>query len=762
MIRLALRLTLAGGREAIGRLAIITVAVALGVGMLLAALAGINGVNAKNSRYAWLNSSLVTTSATGTADPTLWRISADYFDGRLIGRVDVAGTGPTSPVPPGMTRLPGPGEYYASPALAELLRTRPANQLADRYPGHLSGTVPAESLPAPNSLIIVVGYPADQLRDQPDVQPVRQLETVSPSNCNQCVVGLRSDAIDLTLGVVALAVLFPVLIFIGTASRLAAARREQRFAAMRLVGAVPRQVSTIATVDAMLSAVAGVALGFALFAVFRPLLARIPFTGEPFFPADLSLNVVGIVLVALGIPLGAAVAARLALRRVQITPLGVSRRVTPRPPRAYRLIPLLAGLAELANVRMTGPPPGSTRQLIVYLLGMTLVMVGLVVAGPWLTMVGARLLARRTRRPATLIAGRRLADNPKAGFRAVSGLVVALFVTSVAVGIITSIVDHRGNHGDEVSHPNAISTVFLQGNEAPDAAPKAGTDPVPPGLSDVPGVTAVVVVRQNPAWTPPGPVPQPEPAQVPHPEPVGLVSCAALAAHPEFGRCEPGAQVAGVDSVDLTYFTDRVAFTERALPSGTWPASSVPLAQLEQLPTVSIVVDTDGSTGAIEAARTKLELAYPGQRRNLPMGDVDKAADITSALVGWRQLANVAILTSLPIAGCGLAVSIVGGLSERRRPFSLLRLTGVPLATLRRVVLLESLVPLLTVAVLASVAGFVAAHLFLEAQMRYAVRPPGVGYYVLVLGGLVASVGIIWSTLPLLDRVSGPEVARNG
>ena len=48
-------------------------------------------------------------------------------------------------------------------------------------------------------------------------------------------------------------------------------------------------------------------------------------------------------------------------------------------------------------------------------------MVGLVVAGPWLTMVGARLIARRASRPATLIAARRLADDPKAGFRAVSG-----------------------------------------------------------------------------------------------------------------------------------------------------------------------------------------------------------------------------------------------------------------------------------------------------------------------------------------------------
>ncbi len=44
-----------------------------------------------------------------------------------------------------------------------------------------------------------------------------------------------------------------------------------------------------------------------------------------------------------------------------------------------------------------------------------------------------------------------------------------------------------------------------------------------------------------------------------------------------------------------------------------------------------------------------------------------------------QQLADVIILASLPIAGCSLAASVVAGLTERKRPFSLLRLTGTPL-----------------------------------------------------------------------------------
>ena len=47
MIGLGLRLTLGGGRETAVRLAVTAVAVALGVGMLLVTLAGINGIKAQ-------------------------------------------------------------------------------------------------------------------------------------------------------------------------------------------------------------------------------------------------------------------------------------------------------------------------------------------------------------------------------------------------------------------------------------------------------------------------------------------------------------------------------------------------------------------------------------------------------------------------------------------------------------------------------------------------------------------------------------------
>jgi len=126
-----------------------------------------------------------------------------------------------------------------------------------------------------------------------------------------------------------------------------------------------------------------------------------------------------------------------------------------------------------------------------------------------------------------------------------------------------------------------------------------------------------------------------------------------------------------------------------------------------------------------------------------------------------QDMTDVVIVASLIIAACSLAVNVAAGLGERKRPFSLLRLTGVPTSLLRRVVGLESALPLLTVAAVAIVVGLVSAALYLRSQVGIAFRLPGVGYWATVFVGLAGSLAIIASTFPLLNRITGPEVARN-
>jgi hypothetical protein len=776
VIPLGLRLVLGSGREAITRLVILTVAVGLGVGMLLTAVAATNAVTAWNGRHAWFWTGTSSVAA-GRADvaPLWWHPSGDTYGGRQIDRFDVAATGASSPVPPGIPHDPGPGQYYASPALAALLRGAPANQLADRYPGHLAGTIGEAALPSPNSLVIIIGRSPEQLAHTPQSVRVMSISTTVPGNFSDrpnpkglpympLSGGIQAETTDLILSVVALAVLAPVLIFIATATRLSAARREERFAAMRLVGATRKQVSVLAAVESTAAGILGVAVGFAVFFPLRIGVSHVSFAGEPFFPSELSLSLIDVLAVAIGVPVAAAVAARLALHRVHISPLGVARRQTRKPPRAWRIVPLAAGLAELGFWAVHGHPASIPGQVQAFVSSFALIIIGLFIAGPWLTMAAAKTMARWTSRPATLIAARRLADDPKAAFRSVSGLVLALLITTVAaVAITTQDAKDITRFGSAAESNVLTSQLAVTSGFAPPAgtqgpAPAASASPLTARLSAIPGVQGVVVVRADPKLNiPPGFHGLGDnPDGSTSPVAAGLISCAQLAKVPALGRCPAGAAVAAFPEdgfIGPLFGLDATAIT--------WPAAHVAASRLGTLGVDAVNVGTNGTVPAVEQARTALENAYPNLATGAPSTIGDMVAQDSATNDAYQPLANTVILVSLPIAGCTLAAGIAAGLADRKRPFSLMRLTGARLATLHRVVALEGAVPLLTVAVVAIGTGFGAAAMFASEAQQHPMVAPGAAYYLITAAGILVSLGIIAATFPLLARITGPEVARN-
>ena len=339
MVRLGWQLTLHSGREAFTRLLLTTVAVAIGVAVLLGVFAEFHAFQADGNRSCWectQGSPLPQPAARSRGE--LWNYSVDFFGGRTIERLDVAALGPGAPVPPGISRLPGPGQYDASPALAALLRTVPRDELGDRFPGSLAGTIGAAALSGPDELAVYVGYPPSSLATVPGTSVVTAIQAGPGQE-------VFTPFFRYAFGVGVLAVLFPVLILIGTATRLAAARREERFAALRLVGATPRDVSVIASVDSVVSALAGAVLGIGLFLAIRPALAGASLTGTRYFAVTVTPTAWeylghagrGACRFGLGVAGGAAPGADL--------PAGRQPRVAPPPPSAWRLVTLAAGVA---------------------------------------------------------------------------------------------------------------------------------------------------------------------------------------------------------------------------------------------------------------------------------------------------------------------------------------------------------------------------------------------------------------------------------
>ncbi len=733
MISLGLRLSLKGGREAGARLAFTAVGVALGVALLLFTLSGFNALDARDAREGWLLTSgqnRIPSVDETASDDLWWRLQYDAYGDDILVRVDLAATGPSSPVPPGLTHLPKAGEYVVSPALARLLAETPEDVLADRFPGRQAGVIGEPGLTSPDALVAVVGQTPEELGALPGAIKVRSIEAAPKEHD-------YSQFFQIVLGLGAVGLLVPVLVFVATSTRLAAARREERFAALRLVGATPLQVNVIASVESGLAAVAGMIVGFAGFFTFRPPVARIPFTGDPFFTNDLTLGWPVIIGVVIGVPLAAIAASLLTLRRVQISPLGVMRRTTPRPPRPWRLLPVALGLAALGGIRLL--PDGESGMWLI-LGAFVVIIVGIMIAGPWITLIGARLLARHARSDATLIAGRRLTDDPGRAFRAISGLVLAVFVGTVFIGVIGTAIGRTGGFGT-MTLPSASLSQLVHEEARP--AP-AEVREILTQLRRVEGVRLVLPIRD---------------AGLPDRDgtPAGLV---AVADWEKLGVYGAPTYKAGLSRSQAVLQIPTNTLLLGQIETGqTWKATAAPADGLDEQPLQALLVVTDGRTGSLERARTALQLRLPGQ---------DPAVSAIQISAGGRQLVtimermvDVGIILSLGIAGCSLAVSVAGGLIERKRPFGLLRLTGMPLPRLRQVVLIEAAIPLLLATLVSAVTGLLAADFILRATPNgFGLSAPSLTYYLLVGGGTVAALAIVATTLPLLGRVTEPQSVR--
>ncbi|MFE9694450.1 FtsX-like permease family protein [Micromonospora sp. NPDC005806] len=728
-MRVALWLAV-GGREQLARLLIAATGVGLGVGLLLLAAVALPAIRAHEARAAWTTTAAHNVRPAqneAATDPLLWRVRVDTYRGQDIMRLDVAALGPRAPLPPGLSRLPGPGEKAVSPALARLLAAVPPEQLTDRYPGRAVATVGDAALRYPDELVVVVGYAPADLRGQPAVEQVHSIETY-PSSVSLTRFG------RVIVGIAAAALLVPILVLVGTATRLSAVRREQRLAAIRLVGGTPRQVRTAAAVEAALAAVAGTVLGFGGFALVRPYAARWSIDGSPFFPADLRLSWASALLVVIGVPVLAVSAAVVALRRVQISPLGVTRQAQPGRPTWRRLILLIAGLGSLAVALPTVATTKGQGPLWLLAAVMSAVILGIVVAGPWLTIGVGRLLVRISRRASTLLAGHRLAANPTAGFRSISGLVLAVLLVTVAAQATASAAVPVTDRGQVLIPAGTVGAEFLSRDTPP--LPAAQATALAQRVRAIPGVHAVLDLR----WAAPAP-PDTGATKVPV-----LARCAALRAT-GLGTCP---------NPDAPVELDARMLGNGLVQNIGQPATDVPTGDL---PMLALLVATDARPSTMETVRTAIE-SFADQTAWLPWTTDETKLHADKQAAQVNRISTAVLLVTLFVAGFSLAVSTAGGLLERKRPFALLRLAGTRPTDLHRVMIIETALPMIAATVISAGIGFaVAADITHASHTPW--RPPPASYWWTLAGGVATSLAVaLLTTIPLMTKLTAPHTAR--
>ena len=443
-----------------------------------------------------------------------------------------------------------------------------------------------------------------------------------------------------------------------------------------------------------------------------------------------------------------------------------------------------------ATVSLEAAQPGALGDLTLYAISAAfLVLVAtLVWAGPYLVGTLAGVLARSAGRPAALIATRRLMADARGGFYAISGVVLAVFIGSVFHALfvpITSSVDRVSSSGLKPTTVAAMeSNQFQVGADV--------IERIRAELAETEGAGRVVVERGLELFN-----------EGAGPLAVSVVSCSDAEAVLGFKveRCgtaplltselfPPGtfeAHALGVEpgsSWSGTVAADRVASFSApsdvfmpAIPDPSAvsdagagiapPRILVAIGGILDPSAVSdggagiaprrILVATDGSPAAIDRVATAIQRHLPAA---VVLSGASEAVLGAAAIAELTWLINFGIAAVMLVAGSTLAISVVAGLIERRRPLGLLRLSGMPISQLRRMVFIEAAGPLIGTAVLTALAGIGVAQMIARLGMARDPGLPGASMLFPVGIGVVGGVLVVLVVLPFLERATESDATR--
>lgn len=716
------------GRQSIGRLSLTAAAVALGLFVLLALTAGTSGLMGRAQHVDWRFAVFNAKQNNQKPIPGVSPLKASlYMPGNLnkwhdkeFDVMSVYAAGDHALKLPGGTKTPAPGEYYLSEALAKIAKEHPEDRIGERYGTKYLGTIPASLESSPDSLSVIRGANADEAAAKDDYGQSMFVDMykfdTSGMRAGFGAVGLALIAVGGTV------LLFPIVMFVAVATQLGSAQREQRYAAIRLIGGTRRQVTKILLFESFIATLAGVVVGSLAYLATLPLLQQYKFDDMRFMPQDMVVGW-GQYAFIVGLTLVLSLAANWwGMRHVQTSPLGVARKQkVAKKPRLWRVIPLLAGLGIFVwmtlpeGVKWVKSADDAMMPMLALMGGIVFVMFGLVLAGSWLTYILSRVAAHFTARPSTLIAGKRISGQSKQVFRSVSGVVLALFAGSfylTAVGGVDKLnADAVNDNGySQLKKDTALVMVEPAGNDLAETLRSQ---------SYVRSVEKVYRKDDN-----------------------SYISCQAL---PTYTRhiCPDNKEYAVVN------FNNKVVKTVATVDAVDKDAT---------LPTYMVVLNSNDN---IDALRTLIaENSSQTANRYVISGTYAQQPHISPVIKSFAEMAYAGIGLTMSVAVCSMIVSTIGGLLERRRSLLTLRLGGMTIGQLKQIVMIESLIPLVSVSLVAAGLGVWVSTIFLS-SLSNTVRPTLTSTYYCIVGGLLAAAAVgVYLVLPMVKKITSLEENR--
>nr|WP_042194791.1 FtsX-like permease family protein [Kibdelosporangium sp. MJ126-NF4]CEL21570.1 putative integral membrane protein [Kibdelosporangium sp. MJ126-NF4]CTQ95862.1 putative integral membrane protein [Kibdelosporangium sp. MJ126-NF4] len=688
-IVLGARLTVAGGRDSLVRLALTAIGVGLGVTVLLSATSVPHMIDARNERSAARVAE--SDQVVPGVDPVHLIQRVDEYRGQGLQGYLVDPTGPRQPLVPGVDRLPGPGEAILSPGLVRLLDSPDGELLRPRFSQRVIGTIGAEGLTGPNELYFYIG--SDTVSVLPGARLVSEFGTTWERRDLTTVEWLL-----IVLG--ATSFLIPVVVFVATSTRLAASVRDRRLAALRLIGAGGAQVRRIAAGEAFIGAIGGLFAGIGLFLLVRALVPRITvaaFRGG-IFATDILPDWRLAVVIAIGLPVMAVAVAILSLRRTIIEPLGVVRQTSGTRRRLWwRLLPPVAGVGLV--LASTGG-----RQLPL-VAGITLLLTSVPVLLPW-------IVERVTRRvdggwsPAFQLAIRRLQMDSGTAARVVAGVAVVL-----AGSIALQTVYDRTDEDVTPQRPGQVSASFVSTSltqlDAFDNAIRSIKS-----LTDVPIRTGGQVIDNTGRNLS-----------------MAVVACASIPATP----CADGdafyrSRMQPPPDQLVPAKGQQVRFDDvRGAPQWTIPRLGALRADDGDINDLVVTPGALANAQGLRLVSTVTALPPPGDP-----AFTEKVRNAVGAL-GWNgtvyslgtgkdptyllisRVLQIGAVITLLIAVASLIVVALEQMRERRRSLAVLTANGVPRSVLAKALLWQTSIPVAVAVAVATLAGLTLAALLLVA-----------------------------------------------
>jgi hypothetical protein len=728
-LQLALRVLRVDRRTQVSTvLTALGVAVATGLVLLLTSLP--YATQSRAERTLWQHPDV---GASG-ANPTVsWSSSEDRIDGRQITRVDVAPLVDPGEValPPGIDRLPAPGEMLQSPELAALTSSVPAAELADRFDATAAGLLGDDALMFPEQLVVLVGHTPDTMPANAVELPVLGAGRAQPDGLLSLLAGV---------GIVVL--LVPSLVLVASASRLTAARRERRLAALRLAGATPAQVTAMVAAETGLAALGGAVVGVALSPVLHSLATWVPWGGGTWFARDFMLPWPVVVVVALAVPVLVVAAAVGGLRRVVNTPLMATGGHTRKPLSKVRL--LMVPVAALLFFWMLSIADEVDGAMLPVLVSLGFLMWSPTVVGPWVTSALGGVFTKVWRKPSALLAGRRLRDDPKAAYRASAGVVLAVFAGSMALTLMPSLESEAGYYS---YYRDSVLYVSTDADHADEIVATADARLERYGLAQRAASVGQVQLKQgSDYWT------------------GYVVTCAdARVLLPVTVTCgkEPAIYAPSSVGIEMLDYTDDGGEKATALPGSFVAAPKLdtvlidPALLPKDAPLSGVDVAVPADDASRESARTALLAAAGGAQ---VISKEMKLGEQNTELADLRRVTVIGLVTAAVLGGLSAAIATAGSVLDRRRTFGALMAAGTPVRTLAKALRAEAALPALVSTIGAGALGTaVGVGLFGLVSESVPVFSPWLAAPI-VLGALVALLAASVCT-PALNRVRAEPLA---